>query len=160
MKYEFKKMMSIIYLETLNIELGQIDPKGQRRVKAFECKHTGSVTRQPDGGQRVRRTKPDRHFSTAVQRFIKRTVFRHSDGFYANVYNAGATVCQWVAGPAFNQGVGGSIPALVDVSLSKALDPESLPVAVSTVCECHVIQRQLNDVSCFTSSPSWFSVSI
>jgi len=33
MKYEAKKMMSIIYLETLNIEWGQIDPKGNRRVK-------------------------------------------------------------------------------------------------------------------------------
>jgi len=26
-------MMSIIFLETLNIEWGQIDPKGHRRVK-------------------------------------------------------------------------------------------------------------------------------
>jgi len=33
MKYECKKMMSIIFLETLNIEWGQIDPKGNRRVK-------------------------------------------------------------------------------------------------------------------------------
>ena len=33
MKYEAKKIMSIIYLETLNIEWGQIDPKGNRRVK-------------------------------------------------------------------------------------------------------------------------------
>jgi len=32
MKYEAKKMMSIIYLETLNIEMGQVDPKGNRRV--------------------------------------------------------------------------------------------------------------------------------
>jgi len=32
MKYEAKKMMSIIFLETLNIELGQIDPKGNRRI--------------------------------------------------------------------------------------------------------------------------------
>jgi len=32
MKYEAKIMMSIIYLETLNIEWGQIDPKGHRRV--------------------------------------------------------------------------------------------------------------------------------
>jgi len=32
----------------------------------------------------------------------------------------------------FNQGVGGSIPALVDVSLSKALNPELFPIAVST----------------------------
>jgi len=35
MKYEAKKMMSIIYLETLNIEWGQIDPKGNRRVTTF-----------------------------------------------------------------------------------------------------------------------------
>jgi len=34
-----------------------------------------------------------------------------------------------VAGPSFNEGVGGSIPALVDVSLSKTLNPECLPVA-------------------------------
>jgi len=40
---------------------------------------------------------------------------------------------QWVAGPSFNQGVRGSIPALVDVPLSKTLNPESLPVAASTV---------------------------
>jgi len=36
---------------------------------------------------------------------------------------------EWVAGPSFNQGVGDSIPALVDVSLSKTLNPELLPVA-------------------------------
>jgi len=42
----------------------------------------------------------------------------------------------WLGGPSFNQGVGGSIPALVDVSLSKTLHPELLPVAASTVCEC------------------------
>jgi len=40
-----------------------------------------------------------------------------------------ATVGQWLAGPSFNQGVGGSIPALVHVSLSETLDPELLPVA-------------------------------
>jgi len=33
MKYESKKIMSIIFLETLNIEWGQIDPKSNRRVK-------------------------------------------------------------------------------------------------------------------------------
>jgi len=33
MKYEAKNIMLIIYLETLNIEWGQIDPKGNRRVK-------------------------------------------------------------------------------------------------------------------------------
>jgi len=43
------------------------------------------------------------------------------------------------AGLSFNQGVGGSIPALVDVSLSKTLNPELLPVAESTVCECNMI---------------------
>jgi len=48
---------------------------------------------------------------------------------------------QWVTSPSFNQGVGGSIPALVDVSLSKKLDPELLPVAA--VNECNRI------VSCF-----------
>jgi len=32
MKYETKNIMLIIYLETLNIEWGQIDPKGNRRV--------------------------------------------------------------------------------------------------------------------------------
>jgi len=35
MKYEAKQMMSIIFLETSNIEWGQIDPKGHRRVKVF-----------------------------------------------------------------------------------------------------------------------------
>jgi len=40
-----------------------------------------------------------------------------------------STAGQWSAGPSFNQGVGGSIPALVDVSLSKTLNPELLPVA-------------------------------
>jgi len=46
---------------------------------------------------------------------------------------------QWVAGPSYNQRVGGSIPALVDVSLSKTLNSERLLVAVSTVCECNMI---------------------
>jgi len=36
MKYESKKMMSIIFLETLNIEWGQIDPKGNRRVNSAQ----------------------------------------------------------------------------------------------------------------------------
>jgi len=40
---------------------------------------------------------------------------------------------QWLERPSFNQGVGGSIPALVDVSLSKTLNTELLPVAASTV---------------------------
>jgi len=44
----------------------------------------------------------------------------------------------WWAGLSFNQGVGGSIPALVDV-LSKTLHPELLPVAETTVYECHMI---------------------
>jgi len=41
----------------------------------------------------------------------------------------------WVSGyrSVFQSGVGGSIPALVDVSLSRTLDPELLPVAASTV---------------------------
>jgi len=39
MKYEAKKMMSIIYLETLNNEWGQIDPKGNRRVKERRLKY-------------------------------------------------------------------------------------------------------------------------
>jgi len=38
------------------------------------------------------------------------------------------TVGQRSAGTSFNQGVGGSIPARVDVSLSKTLSPEWLPV--------------------------------
>jgi len=37
MKYEAKNMMSIIFLETLNIEWGQIFPKGNRRVKKQEA---------------------------------------------------------------------------------------------------------------------------
>jgi len=36
MKYEFYKIMSIIYFETLNIEWGHIDPKGNRRVKPLQ----------------------------------------------------------------------------------------------------------------------------
>jgi len=35
LKYEAKKTKPIIVLETLNIEWGQIDPKGNRRVKEF-----------------------------------------------------------------------------------------------------------------------------
>jgi len=35
----------------------------------------------------------------------------------------------WLAGLSFNQRIGGSIPALVDVSLSKTLNPDLLPVA-------------------------------
>ena len=38
-KYEAKKMMSNIYLETLNIEWGQIDPKHNRRVKQIINKY-------------------------------------------------------------------------------------------------------------------------
>jgi len=34
MKYEAKKL-SISFFETLNIEWGQIDPKGNRRVKTL-----------------------------------------------------------------------------------------------------------------------------
>jgi len=55
-----------------------------------------------------------------------------------------------IIGPSFNQGVGGSIPALVYVSLSKTLNPELLFVAASTVHECNMIvncfglKRQLN----------------
>jgi len=33
MKYEAKKIMLIIFLETSNIEWDQMDPKGNRRVK-------------------------------------------------------------------------------------------------------------------------------
>ncbi|TNN22281.1 Plectin [Liparis tanakae] len=44
-------------------------------------------------------------------------------------------VGDWVSGASFNQGVGGSITGLVDVSLSKTLKPELLPAAVCTVCE-------------------------
>jgi len=40
-------------------------------------------------------------------------------------------------------GVGGSILALVDVSLSKTLNPDLLPVAVSTMYECNVIVSHL-----------------
>jgi len=43
------------------------------------------------------------------------------------------TVGQWLASTSFNQVVGGSIPAVVDVSLSKTLNPELLPVAVFMV---------------------------
>jgi len=50
-----------------------------------------------------------------------------------------ATMGEWVAVPSFNQGVGDSIPALVDVSLSKTLNPELLPVAASTVYEFNSI---------------------
>jgi len=39
-----------------------------------------------------------------------------------------------------HQGVGGAIPALVDVSLSKTLNPELLPVAVFTVYECNIFR--------------------
>jgi len=39
---------------------------------------------------------------------------------------------QWLAGPYFNQGVGGSIPALVNVFLSNTLNPElsTLKIAI------------------------------
>jgi len=60
-----------------------------------------------------------------------------------------------VSRSSFNQGVGGSIPARVTVSLSMTLNPEMLPVAVATVRECkslrinalakyHVMKRSLN----------------
>jgi len=40
------------------------------------------------------------------------------------------TVGQWFVGLSFTQGVGSFITALVDVSLSKTLNPALLPVAV------------------------------
>jgi len=46
---------------------------------------------------------------------------------------------QRAAGPSLNQGVGGSTPALIHVSLSKTLHPELLPVAVSTVYGCKMV---------------------
>src|SRR4029434_335303 len=42
-KYEAKKTMPIVYLETVNIEKGQIDPKHNRRVKA---KHDPAMRRR------------------------------------------------------------------------------------------------------------------
>jgi len=53
--------------------------------------------------------------------------------------HAWVTVGQWLTDPYFNQGVGYSIPALVDVSLSKTLNPELFPAAVSTVYEYNMI---------------------
>jgi len=51
-------------------------------------------------------------------------------------------VGQWLAGPSFNQGVGGSIPTLVDVSFSKTLNSELLPVArCMSVYECNMIVK-------------------
>jgi len=50
----------------------------------------------------------------------------------------------WLACLSFNQGVAGLIPALVDVSLSKRLHPELLPVAVSTAYECSMIVNRLD----------------
>jgi len=47
--------------------------------------------------------------------------------------------CGSVVSRSINQGVGGSIPALVEVSLSTALNPECLPVAVSTMYEWNMI---------------------
>jgi len=35
MKYEAQKLMLVICLEMLNIEWGQIDPKGHRRVNSL-----------------------------------------------------------------------------------------------------------------------------
>jgi len=48
-------------------------------------------------------------------------------------------VGQWLAGLSFIEGLGGSIPALANVSLSKTLNPELFPVAVSTVYDCNMI---------------------
>jgi len=38
------KKLSIIFLETLNIEWGQIDPKGNRRVKTVNKKNITTYT--------------------------------------------------------------------------------------------------------------------
>jgi len=43
-----------------------------------------------------------------------------------------------IVGVTGDREVGGSIPARVDVSLSKTLNPELLPVAVSTVYESNM----------------------
>jgi len=64
----------------------------------------------------------------------------HRGALRGTEYHAGG---QWSAGLSFHQGVGGSIPALVDLSLSKTLNPDLLPVAVSTVYKCNM------SVSCF-----------
>jgi len=58
----------------------------------------------------------------------------------------GVTVGQWLAGSSFNQGVGGSIPVPVDVSLCKPLNPEFLPVAMYTVYECHISRFGYNEM--------------
>jgi len=44
MKYEAKIIMSIIYLGTLNIKWGQIDPKDNRSVKALLFTPSGPIT--------------------------------------------------------------------------------------------------------------------
>ena len=43
-KYEAKENMSIIYLETLNIEWGQMDPKDNRRANIM-CHQLGLLIR-------------------------------------------------------------------------------------------------------------------
>jgi len=54
----------------------------------------------------------------------------------------GQSVGQRSADPSFNQGVGGSIPALVYVSLNKTLNPELLPVSVYKVHECKSLWKK------------------
>jgi len=51
---------------------------------------------------------------------------QRSGYWFLKNYKTGSTVGQWWAGLSFNQRVGSSIPALVDVSLRKTLNPELL----------------------------------
>jgi len=55
MKYAAKKMMSIIFFETSNIEWGQIDPKGHRRVKRH-AQHTRLPRANKSEAERKSRT--------------------------------------------------------------------------------------------------------
>jgi len=92
-----------------------------------------------------------RNFSLGwkVSKRQQRVPLEHEKCYDTSAVGSFSTVGQWLAGLPLNQGVGGSIPALVDVSLSKTLNPALLCVAVSTVYEwnmnvsCCGYKRQL-----------------
>jgi len=82
---------------------------------------------------------------TSHEATLERQPFTHMQRYTSHKHLwARGQLATWLAGPSLNQRVVGSIPALVDVSLSKTLNPEWLPLAVRCVTvTCNVSLRIL-----------------
>jgi len=119
----------------MDIKLSGIQEKinqAQSPLPLFTCLHVKpDVSELMFAGECSVCTSVVRRVMAALWRYVASVLYQDS-GSYSLVGTATlrlVTVGQRSAGPSLNQGVGGSIPALVDVSLSKTLDPELLPVA-------------------------------